>query len=174
MKINDYAMLDAVGLAEAVSSGEHSQQEVVEVAIEAVELLNPMVNAVVFKDYDGGRAVAAEGRAGPFAGVPMLIKDLGLEVKGWPRSSGSRFGGGVVDDFDCGLVKRYRDAGLIPLGRSTSSEFGIIGTTETAAHGATRNPWNLRHIAGGSSGGAAAAVASGMVPIAHASDGGFG
>ena len=101
----------------------------------------------------------------------MLIKDLGLRVADWPRTSGSRLCAGVVDRDDDGLVRRYRATGVVALGRSTTSEFGIVGNVETAAYGATRNPWNLGHIAGGSSGGSAAAVAAGIVPIAHASDG---
>lgn len=170
MKLNEYLEFDGLGLASAISSRQVEASDVLEAAISAIELLNPEINAVVFKAYDEARSKPSSA-VGAFAGVPMLFKDLGVEVKGWPRSSGSRFGRGIIDEHDSGLIARYREAGVVPLGRSASSEFGIIGTTETAAHGATRNPWDLSRIAGGSSGGSGAAVASGMVPIAHASDG---
>ena len=170
MAFPEYADLDATGLAALVRSGEVSATEVVEAAVAQIERLNPLVNAVVHEAYDEAR-LAAGSAAGPFAGVPMLIKDLGLTVAGWPRTSGSRFAAHVRDSADCGLVERYRASGAILIGRSSTSEFGILGTVETAAYGPTRNPWNLDHTAGGSSGGAAAAVAARMVPIAHASDG---
>lgn len=171
MIISDYLALDGLGLAAAIAARHVSAAEVLETAISAIELFNPSVNAVVFKAYDEARAQVQGELSGPFAGVPVLFKDLGLEVRGWPRTSGSRYAVGVIDQADSGLVGRYRAAGVVPVGHSASSEFGIIGTTETAAYGPTRNPWDLSCIAGGSSGGAAAAVAAGMVPIAHASDG---
>jgi amidase len=171
MAFDDYANYDAVGLAALVRSGHVSAPEIVEAAIAELEHLNPLINAVVYQAFDEARAAARSPTSGPFAGVPMLIKDLGLHVAGWPRTSGSRFHSGTVDAADDGLVRRYRQSGAILLGKSSSSEFGIVGNVETSAHGATRNPWNLDHIAGGSSGGSAAAVAAGIVPIAHASDG---
>ena len=171
MPFFEYAEYDAIGLSDLVRTGQVTPVEVVEAAIASAGRANPAVNAVVYQAFDEASESAATGPVGPFAGVPMLIKDLGLTVKNWSRTSGSRFCRGVVDDADSGLVKRYRDTGAILLGRSATSEFGIVGNVETAAYGATRNPWNLDHIVGGSSGGSAAAVAAGIVPIAHASDG---
>ena len=171
MPFFEYAEYDAIGLSDLVRTGQVTAVEVVEAAIASAKRANPAVNAVVYQAFDEARESAAAGPVGPLAGVPMLIKDLGLTVKNWPRTSGSRFCRNVVDDADSGLVKRYRDTGAILLGRSATSEFGIVGNVETAAYGATRNPWNLDHIVGGSSGGSAAAVAAGIVPIAHASDG---
>ena len=171
MPFDDYADYDAVGLAAIVRAGDVSTTEVIEAAIARLERDNPQINAVVYSALDEARAAARRTINGPFAGVPMLIKDLGLQVAGWPRTSGSRFTAGVVDAADDGLVRRYRASGAILLGKSATSEFGIVGNVETAAYGATRNPWNLNHIAGGSSGGSAAAVAAGIVPMAHASDG---
>ena len=171
MPFAEYSDYDAVGLATLVRRGDVSAPEVVEAAIATLERQNPAINAVSFCAFEEARRVAAAGGPGPLAGVPMLIKDLGLRVASWPRTSGSRFCAGVIDRDDDGLVRRYRATGVVPLGRSTTSEFGIVGNVKTAAYGATRNPWNLGHIAGGSSGGSAAAVAAGIVPIAHASDG---
>ena len=108
---------------------------------------------------------------GPFRGVPFLVKDLLIAVAGWPRTSGSRFCRGVVDAEDSGLMRRYRESGVVPLGKTNLSEFGIAGTTEGQLFGPCRNPWNPDHIVGGSSGGAAAAVAAGIVPMAHGGDG---
>jgi amidase len=172
MTIADYSAYDGLGLAEMVAKKEVTPLELVEAAIERIERHNPTLNAVVFKGYDDARARAA-GKLpdGPFKGVPFLIKDLGMPVAGWPRSSGSKFARGVVDDADGGLTRRYREAGVVPVGKSNTPEYGITGTTESAALGPCRNPWNPAHIAGGSSGGAASAVAAGIVPLAHASDG---
>jgi amidase len=171
MSFDDYASYDAIGLAQMVRLGQVSVGQIIEASIARLERFDPLIGAVVYRAFDEARAVAQAPESGPFTGVPMLIKDLGLHVAGWPRTSGSRFHNGVADADDDGLVSRYRRSGAILLGKSSSSEFGIVGNVETAAHGATRNPWNLDHIAGGSSGGSAAAVAAGIVPIAHASDG---
>nr|QQZ49304.1 hypothetical protein JKL49_19795 [Phenylobacterium glaciei] len=103
--------------------------------------------------------------------MPFLIKDLGMPVAGWPRTSGSRFARHIVDSEDGGLTRRYRESGVVPLGKTNTPEYGITGTTESALLGPCRNPWNPAHISGGSSGGAASAVAAGIVPMAHASDG---
>ena len=171
MAFAEYAAHDAVGVADLVRSGQVTAREVVESAIACAERVEPILNAIVFRAFDEARETAAAETNGPLAGVPMLIKDLGLKVSGWPRTSGSRFCSSVVDAEDDGLVRRYRATGVVLLGRTATSEFGIVGNVETAAYGATRNPWNPDHIAGGSSGGSAAAVAAGIVPIAHASDG---
>ena len=169
--VPDYADHDGVGLAALVRRREVSAAELVETAIQRIEALNPKLNAVVIKTYDVGRNIGADLR-GPFAGVPFLLKNLGAYAKGIPLTRGSRFLDGFVPDFDTMLVARYRDAGFRILGRTNSPEFGMATTTEPAFHGPTRNPWNLERSPGGSSGGAAAAVASGMLPVAHANDAG--
>lgn len=171
MTFSEYGNYDATGLSKLLAAGDVTAPEIVEASITRAERWNPRINAIVYQAYDEALTVAKLARSAPFAGIPMLIKDLGLRVKGWPRTSGSRFTAHVIDAEDDGLVRRYRASGAILLGKSATSEFGIVGNVETAAFGATRNPWNVDHIAGGSSGGSAAAVAAGIVPIAHASDG---
>jgi amidase len=172
MTLSSYADYDGLGLAELVAKRAVTPAELLEAAIERVERHNPTLNAVVYKGYDDARARAkGELPDGPFRGVPFLIKDLGMPVAGWPRSHGSKFARGVVDSEDGGLTRRYREAGVVPFGKTNTPEYGITGTTESAALGPCRNPWNPNHIAGGSSGGAASAVAAGIVPMAHASDG---
>lgn len=172
MSMDDYSDYDGLGLADLVARKAVSPAELVEAAIERVERHNPSLNAVVYKGYEDARkAVLGPLPEGPFRGVPFLIKDLGMPVAGWPRSSGSRFAQHMVDDADGGLTRRYREAGVIPLGKTNTPEYGITGTTEGALLGPCRNPWNPAHISGGSSGGSASAVAAGIVPMAHASDG---
>ncbi len=170
--VDDYSEYDGLGLAELVAKNEVSPAELVEAAIARVERHNGVLNAVVYQGFDDARA-RAKGPLpdGPFRGVPFLIKDLAMPVAGWPCTSGSRFARDIVDTEDGGLTARYRAAGVIPIGKTNTPEFGITGTTEGAHLGPCRNPWNPGHIAGGSSGGSAAAVAAGMVPLAHASDG---
>jgi amidase len=172
MSFPDYAEHDGLGLAALVAKGEVTAAELTEAAIERIERHNPVLNAVVHKAYDEARAAAGGDLPdGPFRGVPFLIKDLGVSVAGWPKSHGSRFARNVVDPEDSGLVKRYRGSGAVLLGKTNTPEYGITGTTESAHLGPCRNPWNPDHIAGGSSGGSASAVAAGIVPLAHASDG---
>ena len=172
MAFTEYAEHDGLGLAALVAKGEVSPSELVEAAIERIERHNGVLNAVVHKAYDEARATAnGDLPDGPFKGVPFLIKDLGAQVTGWPRTSGSRFAQVAADDADSELVARYRAAGVVLLGKSNTPEFGIPGVTNSDQLGACRNPWNPEHISGGSSGGAAAATAAGMVPLAHASDG---
>jgi amidase len=170
--MNDYADHDALGLADLVKRREVTPAELVEAAIAGIERHNGPLNAVVHKAYEEARRLA-DGPLpdGPFAGVPFLIKDLGAQVKGWPRSSGSHFAQVAADAEDSELVRRYRAAGVVLLGKTNTPEFGIPGVTNSERLGPCGNPWNPEHISGGSSGGAAAAVASGMVPMAHASDG---
>ena len=172
MAFDEYAEHDGLGLAALVAKGEVSPAELVEAAIARVERHNGVLNAVVHKAYDEARATA-KGKLpdGPFKGVPFLIKDLGAQLKGWPRTSGSRFAQVAADDTDSELVARYRAAGVVLVGKSNTPEFGIPGVTNSDQLGACRNPWNPDHISGGSSGGAASATAAGMVPLAHASDG---
>lgn len=172
MAFDEYAEHDGLGLAALVAKGEISPAELVEAAITRIERHNGVLNAVVHKAYDEARAVAAGDLPdGPFKGVPFLIKDLGAQVQGWPRTSGSRFAQVAADEADSELVARYRAAGVVLLGKSNTPEFGIPGVTNSDQLGACRNPWNPDHISGGSSGGAASATAAGMVPLAHASDG---
>lgn len=172
MSFDDYARYDALGLAELVQKSEVSALELVDAAIERIERHNGALNAVVYKAYDQARQVAkSDLPAGPFRGVPFLIKDLGAQVQGWPRTSGSNFAQVASDDEDSELVRRYRAAGVVLLGKTNTPEFGIPGVTNSGRLGPCGNPWNPEHISGGSSGGAAAATASGMVPMAHASDG---
>ena len=170
--MQDYSQYDALGLAALVHTRAVSAVDLIDAAIDRIEQLDGTINAVVHLDIETARELAAGPLPdGPFTGVPFLVKDFGIGVAGWPRTSGSRFCAGVVDAEDTGLTRRYREAGVVMLGRGASSEYGIVGNVETALFGATRNPWNPAHIAGGSSGGSAAAVAAGMVPMAHASDG---
>ena len=169
--MDDYAQYDGVGLAELVRKRQVTPAELVEAAIARVERHNPQINAVIYKAYEEARAGAEALPDGPFRGVPFLVKDLLIAVAGWPRTSGSRYGRGVVDAEDSGLMRRYRESGVATIGKTNLSEFGIAGTTEGQLFGPCRNPWNLGHIVGGSSGGAAAAVAAGVVPMAHGGDG---
>jgi amidase len=172
MGFAEYGNYDGLGLAALAAKGEVSPAELAEAAIERIERHNGVLNAVVYKAYDEARAAASgELPAGPFRGVPFLIKDLGVTVAGWPRTNGSRFTRDMADTEDSGLVRRYRQSGAVFIGKTNTPEFGITGTTESARLGPCRNPWNPGHIAGGSSGGSASAVAAGMVPLAHASDG---
>ena len=168
----EYADYDAIGLAGLVERGEVTASELVEAAIEAVEQLNPQLNAVIANHYDRARQLAAQGgKPGPFRGVPILIKDLAL-VEGDVATFGSAFFRDFRPDVTSEYIRRVLAAGFIPIGRTNSSEFGLLPTTEPVLHGPTKNPWNVEHSSGGSSGGAAAAVAAGIVPMAHASDGG--
>lgn len=172
MSFADYVSYDGLGLAELVRNRDVTPGELLEAAIERIERHNPKLNAVVYKAYDEARAVAAGALPdGPFKGVPFLIKDLGVRVKGWPRTSASRFAQIDADADDSELMTRYRASGVVTLGKTNTPEFGIPGVTSSALLGPCRNPWNTDHISGGSSGGAASAVAAGMLPIAHASDG---
>ncbi|HWA77374.1 MAG TPA: amidase [Polyangiaceae bacterium] len=170
---SEFSSLDAVALGELVRRREVTPLELVEAAIERIERLNPRLNAVVAKLYDDARARAgAPLPQSRVSGVPMLLKDLLSAVAGTPFTSGSRLYRGLVPDYDAELVQRYRRAGLLVLGKTSTPEFGLLPVTEPVLFGACRNPWDLRRTPGGSSGGAAAAVASGMVPVAHGGDGG--
>ena len=164
---------DATGLAELVQRGELAPQELLERSIARIERLDPLVNAITLRHFDAARAsLATLDRRAPFAGVPFLLKDLAVAMAGTTVTNGSRFFAGLEFDYDGELVRRFRRAGLVILGKAASPELGLTTTTESAQNGAVHNPWNLACVAGGSSGGSAAAVAAGMVPIAHASDGG--
>lgn len=170
--MRDFANYDGLGLAELVRKRDVTPSELLDATIERIERHNPKLNAVVHTAYDEARAAAAGALPdGPFAGVPFLIKDLGVRVKGWPRTSASRFAQIDADVEDGELTKRYRASGVVLVGKTNTPEFGIPGVTTSALLGPCRNPWNTDHISGGSSGGAASAVAAGIVPLAHASDG---
>ena len=172
MATDELASLDATAMAELVRKGQVNPVELVEAAIARIEKLNPKINAVVTKTFD--QAIdRAKGPLGdrPFAGVPYLIKDL-TPNKGVRVTFGSVFFKDNVAAYSTELVKRSEAAGLVVLGKSNTPEFGLVPVTESKLLGPCRNPWNLDLTSGGSSGGAAAAVASGMVPMAHASDGG--
>ena len=170
--MRDYADYDGLGLAGLVRKGEVTPLELLDAAIERIERHNGKLNAVVHKAYDEARATAKGALPdGPFKGVPFLIKDLGVRVKGWPRTSASRFAQVEADSDDSEMTRRYRAAGVVLAGKTNTPEFGIPGVTTSALLGPCRNPWNTDHISGGSSGGAASAVAAGIVPLAHASDG---
>jgi amidase len=172
MKFSEYSNYDGLGVAELVKKKKVKPSELVEAAIERIERLNPKLNAVVFKGYDDARARAKTKLSGVFAGVPMLLKDILGFKKGWPNRDGARFMQARPAGYDSTLVARFEAAGLIPLGKTNVPEFGIVPLTESKLYGPARNPWNLDHSTGGSSGGSAAAVAAGIVPLAHANDGG--
>jgi amidase len=172
MSFKEYAAYDGLGLAELVRNRDVTPTELLDAAVARIERHNGTLNAVVHKAYDEARKTAAGSLPdGQFKGVPFLIKDLGVRVKGWPRTSASRFAQIDADAEDSELIKRYRAAGTVFVGKTNTPEFGIPGVTTSALLGPCRNPWNPDHISGGSSGGAASAVAAGMVPLAHASDG---
>jgi amidase/6-aminohexanoate-cyclic-dimer hydrolase len=171
--MNDYENYDAMGLTELVRTGETTPLELLETAVARIEAVNPAVNAVVTRMYDHARGQIEAGLPdGPFKGVPFLLKDVGLFYPGVPTTFGSRFFADFTSDRESTLSIRYRKAGLLFLGKTNVPEFAITVTTEPQLFGPCRNPWNLERTSGGSSGGAAVAVATGMVPAAHGSDGG--
>ena len=176
MGFSEFASYDGLGLAELVSRGEVSASELVEEAIERIGRHNPVLNAVVTPMYELARERAASqpgaGAGGPYQGVPFLLKDILGDHEGVPTTLGSRFMQGSVAAQDAELVVRYKRAGLIPLGKTNVPELGTMPTTEPQLYGPARNPWDTNHSTGGSSGGSAAAVAAGIVPLAHANDGG--
>ncbi|HSB25902.1 MAG TPA: amidase [Burkholderiaceae bacterium] len=171
--MNDYEDYDGLGLAALVKQRQVSARELLDAAIARYERRNPGVNAVVVPMLEQARAATAGSvPAGPFEGVPFLLKDLGLNVPGVRTTQGSALYAEHVPARESELVARYRRAGLVVFGKSATPEFGLTCTTESRLFGATRNPWNPAHTSGGSSGGASAAVAAGMVALANASDGG--
>ena len=169
----EYEQFDALGLAEIVRRGEVTPGELLEAAIERVEARNPAINAVTMKLYDYGRQAIADGLPdGPLRGVPFLVKDLTASIAGVKMTRGSKFFADTpASAIDSEHVKRLKQTGLVIFGRTNTCEIGLSLTCEPQLHGPTRNPWNVEHISGGSSGGAAAAVAARVLPLAHASDG---
>src|SRR3954454_7890111 len=170
----DTRWLDATEQAALVRGGQVSAEELMDAAIERMESLDRALNAVIIRWFDEARTAAGQLPDGPFRGVPFLLKDLWAHYAGQPLTNGCQALKDALprSDTDTTLVGRFRAAGLNIAGRTNSPEFGSLPTTEPTAWGPTRNPWNVDHSPGGSSGGSAAAVASGMVPFAHASDGG--
>lgn len=162
---------DATGVASRIRAGEITAAEALEAAIARSEALNPQLNFIASPAYDYGRARAAQNLGGPFAGVPTLIKDL-TALAGLPTHYGSRAFASHVSQAHYPYVDALLASGLTPFGKSTSPEFGLTATTEPLLHAPTRNPWDPSRSSGGSSGGAAVAVAARVAPIAHASDGG--
>lgn len=168
-----YQQQDATGLAALVRQGEVSAEELLDTAIARAEQVNPAINAIITPLYDYGRDQLRQGVPdGSFSGVPFLLKDLLGSLTGTPMSSGSQSLKGRLSTEDAELVKRFKQAGVVIFGKTNTPEFGLKGVTEPVVFGATRNPWNLDHTPGGSSGGSGAAVAAGIVPMASAGDGG--
>jgi amidase len=169
------ARLDATAQADLVRNGEATPAELAEAAIERIEAANGDINAVIHPLFEQGlEAARGELPDGPFKGVPFLLKDLGAAFAGQPLHLGMSYlkERGFHAPLDTYLAQRFRAAGLVTIGKTSCPELGILPTTEPRAYGPTRNPWDLDRSVGGSSGGSAAAVAAGMVPMAHANDGG--
>jgi amidase len=172
MAFKEYGNFDAVGLADLVRSKQVAAADLLDEAIARTAKVDPQINAVVVKHYDYAERQIENGLpAGPFAGVPFLLKDLDL-LEGTRTTSGATILKDYVADHSGTLAQRFLATGVAIFGKSSSPEFGLMPTTESRLHGPTRNPWNLAHSSGGSSGGAAAAVAARILPVAHASDGG--
>lgn len=173
MSFKEYSSYDGLGLGELVRQGEVTPAELLEEAIARVERHNGKINAVVFKFYDQARE-AARQKPGPglFPGVPFLLKDILGDCEGVPTRFASRYFPVFPSPVDSELVARYKRGGLIPFGKTNAPEFGLPPVTEPQLYGPARNPWNTDYTPGGSSGGSAAAVAAGLVPLAHGNDGG--
>jgi Asp-tRNA(Asn)/Glu-tRNA(Gln) amidotransferase A subunit family amidase len=173
MRFEEYRNYDALGLAQLVRNGDVAAGELLEIAIARSQAVNPTINCVVEELYDYARtAIEAGLPQGPFSGVPFMLKDLGMALKGTVTTNGSRFYKDARMDYSSTVVERYQRAGLVIFGKTASPEFGGTGTTESMLFGDTRNPWDLSRSTGGSSGGSAAAVAAGILPLANATDGG--
>jgi amidase len=169
----ELSFLDATDLAKLIKKKDIQASELIEITIERIEKINPQLNAVVTTMYDEARKASRGPLSdGPFAGVPFLIKDLLASYKGVRITFGTKNLQHVIADQDSELVSRYKKAGLIAVGKTNTPELGLLPTTEPHLFGPCRNPWNPSRTTGGSSGGSAAAVASGMVPVAHGNDGG--
>jgi amidase len=170
---------DALNLAEMIRNGEIKSSELVELIIERIERINPKINAIIHKMYDEAREkaqkwdneISSGKKSIPiFSGVPFLLKDLMAEYANAPLSEGSKAIHGYIAPLDTELVKRHKAAGLITVGKTNTPEFGCVPTTEPKLFGPTLNPWDQNIIPGGSSGGSAVAVATGIVPLAHGND----
>jgi amidase len=172
--MDELGLLDATAQAELVRNGDVTPIELVEAAIARVEQVNPALNAVIHERFDRARDEATRAPDGPFRGVPIVVKDLDGPLADEPYHLGNRVLKriGYVADHDSYLNAKLQAAGFVVVGKTNAPEFGLLPTTEPTAYGPTRNPWNVERSAGGSSGGSGAAVASGMVPLAHGGDGG--
>lgn len=169
----EYESYDGTGLAELVRDKEVHPKELILAAIERIERLNPALNAVIHTNYlSAQQAADTVSPAAPFTGVPFLIKDLGAVHAGIPHTRSSRSRRHHVPDEDNEIVRRFKEAGLLIIGKTNTPEFGLSPVTEPELHGPTHNPWDTSRTPCGSSGGSAAAVAAGIVPLAHANDGG--
>lgn len=173
-KTLDYEQCDATDLAKLVADGSVSPREMLDEAIRRADAIDPSLNAVVVRSDDVARnKLQGDLPDGPFTGVPFLMKDLGAEAVDYPTNSGSKLFSGTRHSYDSEIYLRMQRSGLVTFGRTASPELGIGPATESQAYGGpTRNPWNLERTPGGSSGGSGAAVAAGIVPVAHGSDGG--
>ena len=170
MRVDEYAACDATALAEVVRRGEVTAAEVYQAAVAALAAVDRDLNAVAGGPWDRPLDYAADG---PFGGVPFVLKDLGCHPAGVPIRGGSRLSGdGIVYDSESFLIRRFREAGLAVAALATTPEFGFCTTTEATVYGPTRNPWDVTRSPGGSSGGSAALVAAGAVPVSHGGDGG--
>ncbi|MQY28417.1 amidase [Nocardia aurantia] len=172
MRFDEYRGYDAVGLAGLVSRGEVHPAELFRLALDRCAEVDPAINATSLLMEQNGKELAEREPAGPFGGVPFLIKDLNQDYAGYPTSAGTGPLRSVRATANSLVVQRWLDAGLVIFGKTTTPEFGSKAITETRTFGATRNPWDTTRTPGGSSGGSAAAVAAGIVPMAGASDGG--
>src|SRR5262245_55701163 len=173
MAIPEYEDLDGLALAALVQNGDVEPIELIDEAIARAERLNPTLNFVVYSDYERAREKArSELPKDPFTGVPFLLKDIFGFAEGLPTRQGAQFVPANRGLHDSVLTTRYKTAGLVILGKTNVSEFGLVPTTESKLYGPARNPWNCEHSPGGSSGGSVAAVAARVVPLAHANDGG--
>lgn len=171
--LSDYERYDGLGLAALVKARQVSAAELFAAAMERVEQRNPATNAVVNRMYDQAQAAMAAGLpSGPFTGVPYLLKDLGPLYAGTVSTFGSSIFRNFVPDHDSEMTVRLKRAGLVIFGKTHSPEFGLSTSSESRLFGATHNPWDPEYSAGGSSGGSAAAIAAGMLPMAHGTDGG--
>ena len=173
LSFQEYRSHDALGLAQLVNKGEVSAMELLEIAIARSKAVDPTVNCVVEELFDYARTTVKAGLPqGPFTGVPFMLKDLGTALKATVTTNGSLFYKDARMDYSSTVVDRYQRAGLVIFGKTASPEFGGTPTTESILFGDTRNPWDLSRSAGGSSGGSAAAVAAGILPLANGTDGG--
>ncbi len=172
LSFSDYVGSDALSWADRVRRGDVSALELIEAAIARAEAVNPAINAIAAKLYDRARDAARRPQEGTFGGVPWAMKDLYQTIQGVPLTNGSRAFAGNISQADSELVRRYKAAGLNIFCTSTAPELGTSATTESSLYGQTHNPWDLTRTSGGSSGGAAALVAAGVLPAAHATDGG--
>ena len=169
----EYEQYDAVGLGDLIRSREVTAEEVLDAALDRVATRNPDVNAVVHLMEQAARSTIRNGLPeGPLSGVPFMLKDLYTLYDGEPTTNGSRLFRDFVADHDSTVTERFRSAGLVIMAKTNTPEFGLNAATEPVLHGPTLNPWDRGRSVGGSSGGSAAAVATGMVPVAHATDGG--